>query len=51
MNFSFTAEQEHFRNRCGACAKACPEAAEIDEKGGNSREVIGDFGAAGLFGV
>ncbi|HKZ17946.1 MAG TPA: acyl-CoA dehydrogenase family protein [Geobacteraceae bacterium] len=53
MNFSFTAEQEHFRKSVRSLCeeKLAPRAAEIDEKGEIPREVIEDFGAAGLFGV
>jgi acyl-CoA dehydrogenase len=53
MDFSFTEEQELFRDRVrDLCAeKLAPRATEIDETGNIPREIIEDFAAAGFFGV
>ena len=53
MDFSFTDEQKLFRKRVrDICEQTLsPRAAELDETGEIPREVIEDFGAAGLLGV
>jgi acyl-CoA dehydrogenase len=53
MNFSFTSEQEQFRRSVRSLCeeKLAPRAAEIDEMGEIPRDIIEDFGAAGVFGV
>ncbi len=53
MDFTFTAEQEQFREsvRTFCEEKLAPRATEIDEKGEIPRQVIEDFGAAGFLGV
>jgi acyl-CoA dehydrogenase len=53
MDFSFTEEQELFRDRVRSLCteKLAPRAAEIDETGEIPREIIEDFAAAGFLGV